>query len=227
MKLNPLEPPLPFCQVGRHQHFPAQYARTCPTASVPPPCASSRVSAAVLIHRFNQHQYLFCCPKHIALIPHLCSYPPRLRPPSSSESLLATHHRIFLPRHLLTHNRVHISLFQGGDAATHLHNKCFIDFSYRKLSFASIRVESHPMSPPVQSRVRYARLGYHLRPVISTAVCSMSYHLAQPIKSSLRHPIISVSLCRPLSPCISAASPPAATVFIVPEYLPPTVPVVL
>ena len=76
MDLDSLDPTLPFCQVGSCQRFPAQYARACTRASVPPPKSSPRVSAAVLTHRFNHHLhfvvpiilYLFRISTHICRV---------------------------------------------------------------------------------------------------------------------------------------------------------------
>ena len=108
--------------MGRRQHFPAQYTRACPPASIFPPHSLSRVSAAVFIHRFNHYPRLFCCANRPASLPYLCSYPPRLRPPSSPAPLLATRHRLFFSCHLLPHDRAHVSLFWGGGTVTRLRN---------------------------------------------------------------------------------------------------------
>ena len=104
MELDPSEPPLPFCQVGNCQRFPDQYACACPPTSVPSPHSSPHISSAILVHQFNHHPCIFCCPCRPAYMSHLCSYPPPLRPHSSHASLLATRHHLFCPRHLLTHD---------------------------------------------------------------------------------------------------------------------------
>ena len=51
MELEPLEPPFPFCQVGRRQRFTVQYARACPPTYVPPPSSSHCISDSILILR--------------------------------------------------------------------------------------------------------------------------------------------------------------------------------
>ena len=83
MELDPSEPPLPFCQVGNCQRFPDQYACACPPTSVPSPHSSPHISSAILVHQFNHHPCIFCCPCRPAYMSHLCSYPPCLLPPSS------------------------------------------------------------------------------------------------------------------------------------------------
>ena len=59
MELDPPEPLLLSCQVGRRQHFPSQYAHACPPASVPPPHSSSRLSTVSFILWFNHHLHIF------------------------------------------------------------------------------------------------------------------------------------------------------------------------
>ena len=62
MELGPSKPPLPFCQVGYHQHFHVQCVRACPPAYILPPSSSSRISASVLIPRLPCHFDYFFVP---------------------------------------------------------------------------------------------------------------------------------------------------------------------
>ena len=107
----------------------------------------------------------------------------------------------------LTHDCAHVSLCWNGYAITRLRNTFLIAFSFRQLSFASLRGNCQLTSPPVRSCVCSARVVYHLQPDVSTVVCYESYHLFRPTPSSLCHPIISASLfCPftslvPLHPC--------------------------
>ena len=78
----------------------------------------------------------------------------------------------------------------------------------------------------VQSHVRSARVGYHIRPDVISAVLSASYRLARPLPEYIYNPIISASLRRPLPPLVALHLCRVSTVFILPEYLLPTVPVV-
>ena len=55
MELEPSEPPLPFCEVGRRQRFPTQYDRACPPTYLLPMSLSSQISASVII---------LCLPRH-------------------------------------------------------------------------------------------------------------------------------------------------------------------
>ena len=167
-------------------------------ASISPPHSSPRVSAAVLIRRFNHHPRIFCCTYCPSSLPHISSYLPRLRPPLFPTSLLAMHHRLFFSHHLLTHNRAHVSLCRYGDAVTRLRNSFLISFSLCQLSFASLCGDGQPISPPVRLHVHSAGVGYHLRPAVITAVHSASYLSDCPPPSTLIHPITYAPLCHTL-----------------------------
>ena len=181
--------------MGRCQHFPAQYACSCTPAYIPPQHSLSHVSAAVPILRFNHHPRLFCFPNHPASLPYICSYPPRLCPPLSPASLLATRHCLFCPRHLLTRDHTHILLCWGGDDVTFLHNNFFYCFLFAPtlFCFSPWRPSTDIASGTITCTL--CGVGYHLRPAVSTAVRLASYRLAHPTPSSLYHPIISAPLC--------------------------------
>ena len=65
------------------------------------------------------------------------------------------------------------------------------------------------MSPPVRSCVHSARMGYHLRPALSTMVRSASYCPSRPPPFSICNPIISAYLCHP-SPSFAIPCRPAS-----------------
>ena len=99
-------------------------------------------------------------------------------------------------------------------------------FLFAPLFFVSLCGNRQTMLPTVQSRVRSDGVVCHLQPFVSTTVRYASYCSIRPTSSSLCHPIISASLCRPSPPLVALHLCRVSTVFILPEYLLPTVPVV-
>ena len=59
METDPLQPPLPFCQVGHHQQFSTHCARSFPPTSLIPPSSMSHIYYSIIMR---------CLPHHLTSI---------------------------------------------------------------------------------------------------------------------------------------------------------------
>ena len=175
---------------GTPSMFPAQFACSCLPMSVPPPHSSSRVSADVLIRRFNHHPHIFVVP----------IVPPLYRISAHIHRVSAHRHPLRLCSTWSTVSFVSVIFlltimkkFRFDGAGTLL---SISEISFYCFLFA-ISGDCQPMLPLVRLCVCSAGVGYHLQTTVLTVVCSMSYSPAWHTSSSLRHPIIYTSLCRP------------------------------